>query len=492
MPLSTMQTRAPAPVEPPQAQSRVDPLGQRRRQRDRVDARRGQAPGRQPLVVLFVLVRAQGAHRDCCPAPCKDRTMITCERCGRESCRRRPFLRELRRAAGAAARAGGAEGRDGAVRRPRRVHGARGALDPEDVRAVLSPFYARLRSELERFGGTVEKFIGDAVMAVFGAPVAHEDDPERAVRAALAIRDWAAEERELQVRIAVHTGEALVSLGARPAAGEGMVAGDVVNTAARMQAAAPVNGDPRRRADLPRDGARRRVPRARAGDGEGQARADARLGGGPASLGGRRRRAPARPRAARRAGRRARPARARVRARDPQPRAAARDARRGARDRQEQAPVRALPARSTRARRSCSGVKAVRCRTARASRSGRSARWSRRKRASSTPTRPPTRGQAVERGRGGRRHGRGSLGRAAPAPARRPGRRGRSRRLRAGGGVRSLAPLSRGDRRAAPARARVRGSPLGGRRAARLRRRARRVGERRPAARARPRPGRSC
>ena len=115
-------------------------------------------------------------------------------------------------------------------------------LDPEDVRAILSPFYARLRSELERFGGTVEKFIGDAVMAVFGAPVAHEDDPERAVRAALAIRDWVLEEQELQVRIAVHTGEALVSLGARPSEGEGMVSGDVVNTAARLQSAAPVNG----------------------------------------------------------------------------------------------------------------------------------------------------------------------------------------------------------------------------------------------------------
>src|ERR671918_264297 len=66
-------------------------------------------------------------------------------------------------------------------------------LDPEDVRAMLSPYYARLRQELERRGGTVEKFIGDAVMAVFGAPVAHEDDPERAVRAALAIREALAE-----------------------------------------------------------------------------------------------------------------------------------------------------------------------------------------------------------------------------------------------------------------------------------------------------------
>src|ERR671924_192165 len=64
-------------------------------------------------------------------------------------------------------------------------------MDPEDVRALLAPYHSRLRRELERHGGTVEKFIGDAVMALFGAPVAHEDDPERAVRAALAIRDWA-------------------------------------------------------------------------------------------------------------------------------------------------------------------------------------------------------------------------------------------------------------------------------------------------------------
>jgi class 3 adenylate cyclase/tetratricopeptide (TPR) repeat protein len=116
-------------------------------------------------------------------------------------------------------------------------------LDPEDVRATLSPYYTRLRSELERFGGTVEKFIGDAVMALFGAPIAHEDDPERAVRAALAIREWVAEDQAgLQLRIAVNTGEALITLGVRPSEGEGMAAGDVVNTAARLQSAAPLNG----------------------------------------------------------------------------------------------------------------------------------------------------------------------------------------------------------------------------------------------------------
>jgi class 3 adenylate cyclase len=121
-------------------------------------------------------------------------------------------------------------------------------LDPEDVRAIQTPYFARVRTAIESFGGTVEKYIGDAIMAVFGAPVAHGDDPERAVRAALAILDAVAElndtqaDLDLQVRIAVNTGEALVSLGANTAQGEGIVAGDVVNTAARLQSAAPVNG----------------------------------------------------------------------------------------------------------------------------------------------------------------------------------------------------------------------------------------------------------
>jgi class 3 adenylate cyclase len=63
-------------------------------------------------------------------------------------------------------------------------------LDPEDVRRVLTPYYEGVRGELEGFGGNVEKFIGDAVCGLFGAPRAHGDDPERAVRAALAVRDW--------------------------------------------------------------------------------------------------------------------------------------------------------------------------------------------------------------------------------------------------------------------------------------------------------------
>ncbi len=119
-------------------------------------------------------------------------------------------------------------------------------LDPEDVRAILTPYHGTVRDELESFGGVVEKFVGDAVMAVFGAPTAHGDDPERAVRAALAVREAVAAlnaeqpELELRIRGAVNTGEAVVTLSARPALGEAMVAGDVVNTASRLQQHAPV------------------------------------------------------------------------------------------------------------------------------------------------------------------------------------------------------------------------------------------------------------
>jgi class 3 adenylate cyclase/tetratricopeptide (TPR) repeat protein len=121
-------------------------------------------------------------------------------------------------------------------------------LDPEDVKALVAPYHARVRAELERHGGTFEKFSGDAVLALFGSPKAHEDDPERAVRAALGVRSSIAELNaedewlDLHIRIGIHTGEALVMLGARPSEGEWSAAGDVLNTAARIQSAAPVNG----------------------------------------------------------------------------------------------------------------------------------------------------------------------------------------------------------------------------------------------------------
>jgi class 3 adenylate cyclase len=121
-------------------------------------------------------------------------------------------------------------------------------LDPEDVRGVLTRYYERARAEIERFGGSVEKFSGDAVMGVFGAPVAYGDDPERAVRAALAVRDAIANlkgdepDLDLRTRTAVNTGEAVVELSSGSGSGVAMVAGDVVNTAARLQTNAPVDG----------------------------------------------------------------------------------------------------------------------------------------------------------------------------------------------------------------------------------------------------------
>jgi class 3 adenylate cyclase/tetratricopeptide (TPR) repeat protein len=121
-------------------------------------------------------------------------------------------------------------------------------LDPEDVKALVAPYHARVRAEFERHGGTFEKFSGDAVLAIFGSPKAHEDDPERAIRAGLAVRDAIAdlnaedEWLDLHIRIGIHTGEALVMLGARPSEGEWAAAGDVLNTAARIQSAAPKDG----------------------------------------------------------------------------------------------------------------------------------------------------------------------------------------------------------------------------------------------------------
>ena len=114
--------------------------------------------------------------------------------------------------------------------------------DPEAVRDLLTRYFDHARETIERYGGTVEKFIGDAVMAVWGAPVAREDDPERAVRAALELVDvvrglgQGPDGGAILARAGVLTGEAAVTLGAT---GQGMVAGDLVNTASRLQSVAP-------------------------------------------------------------------------------------------------------------------------------------------------------------------------------------------------------------------------------------------------------------
>jgi class 3 adenylate cyclase/tetratricopeptide (TPR) repeat protein len=114
--------------------------------------------------------------------------------------------------------------------------------DPEEVRELLTRYFEESRRVVERYGGVVEKFIGDAVMAVWGSPVAHEDDAERAVRTALeltaVVRDLGADvgAPDLRARAGVLTGEAAVTLGAE---NQGMVAGDLVNTASRIQSVAP-------------------------------------------------------------------------------------------------------------------------------------------------------------------------------------------------------------------------------------------------------------
>lgn len=116
-------------------------------------------------------------------------------------------------------------------------------LDAEALRKLLDRFFEAMRAAIERHGGTVEKFIGDAVVSVFGVPVAHEDDTLRAVRAALEMRDAAAEldaeiadpDVRVGVRIGIHNGEALAD---EAAARQGRIAGDVFNTAARLQGAA--------------------------------------------------------------------------------------------------------------------------------------------------------------------------------------------------------------------------------------------------------------
>ena len=121
------------------------------------------------------------------------------------------------------------------------------AADPEDVGRLLNEYSSRARRVIESHGGTVEKFIGDAVVGVFGVPAAHEDDPERAVRAALRILESLEgmrrpDDSPLEARAGVNTGEALVRLDVDPASGRGFLTGDAVNVAARLEAAAPPGG----------------------------------------------------------------------------------------------------------------------------------------------------------------------------------------------------------------------------------------------------------
>jgi class 3 adenylate cyclase len=121
------------------------------------------------------------------------------------------------------------------------------AADPEDVDRVLSEYFARATKVIESHGGAVEKFIGDAVVGVFGVPAVHEDDPERAVRAALRTLEaleglQRPDGSPLEARCGVNTGAALVRLDVDPASGRGFLIGDAVNVAARLEAAAPPGG----------------------------------------------------------------------------------------------------------------------------------------------------------------------------------------------------------------------------------------------------------
>ena len=163
------------------------------------------------------------------------------------------------------------------------------ARDPEAVRELLSEYFGVARTVIGRYGGVVEKFIGDAVMAVWGTPVAAEGDAERAVRAALdlvaAVAELGAEAGVpgLAARAGVVTGEVAVTLGA---AGEGMVAGDAVNTASRVQAAAEPGAGAGRRGDAAAGGQRDRVRRCRGARAEGQGGAAAAVAGHPGAVRG--------------------------------------------------------------------------------------------------------------------------------------------------------------------------------------------------------------
>ena len=324
-------------------------------------------------------------------------------------------------------------------------------------------------------------------MALFGAPTAHEDDPERAVRAALAIRDFAVEDG-LELRVGITTGEALVSLDARPDAGEGMASGDVVNTAARLQSAAPVNGDPRRRDDLPCDAPRDRLRECAAGRSQGQGRADPGLD---------RRSPPTRASVSTSRTKRARSSSAASASSascgTPSSGRATSERRSSSRSSASRESARAASSTSSNGssrpiRSSSRGVRAAASRTATGSRCGRSARSSRRRPASSSRTHRRTIAakihQAVEDTLAGTGDEAAWSSRISSRSSASP-RESAARRRPAQRGIRRVAALPRGPRRAASARPRRRGHPLGRREPPRLPRRARRLGDGRPAPRRR-------
>src|SRR5437588_7475315 len=179
---------------------------------------------------------------------CGTALVIGCPSCGAENDPGDRFCGSCGAALGGAEAAAAPTRREGAERRMTSILFAdivgftplAEQRDPEEVRELLDRYFTAARQVVQRHAGTLEKFIGDAVVAVWGTPVAQEDDAERAVRTALelvaAVRALGAEEGvDLAVRAAVTTGQAAANLGAE---GQGMVAGDVVNTTARIQAAA--------------------------------------------------------------------------------------------------------------------------------------------------------------------------------------------------------------------------------------------------------------
>jgi DNA-binding SARP family transcriptional activator/class 3 adenylate cyclase len=202
------------------------------------------APARDATQAAVVRDGAQDSAAAALSPAATGPPVVVCQRCGQEN----PEPAEQCAACGAPLAPtlrGGHEERKVVTVVACELVGGSDAADPEDLRAGLRPYQARVRGELERFGGRVERSVGAELMAVFGAPVAHEDDPERAVRAALAIRDTVADLNQtpatprLEIQLGVTTGEALVATDSTSDAGEAGITGALIANAARLQQAAP-------------------------------------------------------------------------------------------------------------------------------------------------------------------------------------------------------------------------------------------------------------